>query len=80
MKTVENLCILKRASLTAGQPVPAMHLRTENGVTSIYEAGAGHVVAVLSQMIQLLRSCSTVRRRRRTSGRSCGSSVRLLRR
>ena len=47
IKTVENLCILKRASLTAGQPVPAMHLRTENGVTSIYEAGAGHVVAVL---------------------------------
>ena len=49
MKTVENLCILKRASLTAGQPVPAMHLRTENGVTSIYEAGAGHVLAVLCE-------------------------------
>ena len=51
MKTVENLCILKRASLTAGQPVPAMHLRTENGVTSIYEAGDGRwMLAVCCEM------------------------------
>lgn len=50
IKTVENLCILKRASLTAGQPVPAMHLRTENGVTSLYEAGDGHIFAVCCEM------------------------------
>ena len=50
IKTVENLCILKRASLTAGQPVPAMHLRTENGVTSLYEAGEGHIFAVCCEM------------------------------
>ena len=50
IKTVENLCILKRASLTAGQPVPAMHLRTENGVTSLYEAGDGRIFAVCCEM------------------------------
>ena len=50
MKTVENICILKRASLTAGQSVPAMHLRTVTGVTSLYDAGDGHIFAVCSEM------------------------------
>ena len=50
MKTVDNICILKRASLTAGQSVPAMHLRTVTGVTSLYDAGDGHIFAVCSEM------------------------------
>lgn len=55
MRTLQNLCVLKRASLKLGEgadgrAVPAMHLRGDGRVVSCFEVGNAHVLVVTAEM------------------------------
>lgn len=55
MRTLQNLCVLKRASLKLGEgadgrAVPAMHLRGDGRVVSCFDAGNAHVLVVTAEM------------------------------
>jgi hypothetical protein len=54
MSTLENICILQRASLALGDGLrarcPALHLRSDGSVVSCFGAGRAHLLVVLAEM------------------------------